>query len=652
MLTQKSQMKALSKRNPFTPADLLVFLSIAIGIIPRLIRLGDYQNLYYTATVASMMNGIHNFLFASFDPTGTVMVDKPPAAFWLQTAPAALFGVSSWSVTLPQIIMGIVAIYTLYRLVDSVYGRLAGIVAAITLSVLPASVIIDSRNEPDALVSFAGLFAAVCIVKAVQTGKYRWYIMFATLMGIAFNAKMLVGFVPLPALLIFSLITTKQASRQIFLRTVSAVLVLLIVSLSWVTFISLTPTDMRPYVGSTQDNSIWTLIHEYNGLDRFTSLIGPRQQQSRITSIQQQPKPSQGRSGLPLSTNGHQIQGPAPINENVGLFGLFSNRLASRLGWLLPIGLVSLSLSILPILHDRVYQRPTAVLNILRTDIRAAHALLWTGWLGTGLLVFGLANATTTHPYYLVGITIPLSAVIGIGISSIKVEFQKGTPLSWIVVICLPIFACYQIYGARNYVGDWAIAIVSVLVFLSTILMGAGLSKGLQYKPLSSIAMAVGLISILIVPFLTGLTSSERIVRHTAEPTALLPPRPQHDYSYISLETRLIELLKHKESVHDNTILLTINARTAAPFIVSGLNAVAIGGFSGNDPVFTLQSFKDMIATKELVYFLIPGENRLGPIKPRNQQDSILNHVRTDWKDTSKQAELPSGTLFMKLVRH
>ena len=59
-----------------------------------------------------------------------------------------------------------------------------------------------------------------------------------------------------------------------------------------------------------------------------------------------------------------------------------------------------------------------------------------------------------------------------------------------------------------------------------------------------------------------------------------------------------------------------------------------------------------MIATKELVYFLIPGENRLGPIRPGNQQENILNHVRTDWKDTSKQAELPSGTLFMKLVRH
>ena len=109
---------------------LWALLPVVIGTFLRVSRLGDYDNSYYTATVASMLGSAHNFLFASFDPAGIVMVDKPPVALWLQAASSAIFGVSSWSVTLPQILMGIASIAVLYRLISYVYGRLSGAIAA------------------------------------------------------------------------------------------------------------------------------------------------------------------------------------------------------------------------------------------------------------------------------------------------------------------------------------------------------------------------------------------------------------------------------------------------------------------------------------------------------------------------------------------
>ena len=160
-----------------------MLLPIIVGTSLRVFRLGDYDNSYYTATVASMLDNAHNFLFASFDPAGIVMVDKPPAAFWLQAASASIFGVSKWSVTLPQILMGVASIAIVYWLVSSVYGRLSGLIAAMVLAVLPAAVVIDSRNEPDALVAFAALLAAFSIVKAVQTSSYRWYLIFGVVMA-------------------------------------------------------------------------------------------------------------------------------------------------------------------------------------------------------------------------------------------------------------------------------------------------------------------------------------------------------------------------------------------------------------------------------------------------------------------------------------
>jgi hypothetical protein len=46
---------------------------------------------YYFAGVRSMLVSWHNFLFNAFDPAGFLSLDKPPVAFWLQTASAKLF---------------------------------------------------------------------------------------------------------------------------------------------------------------------------------------------------------------------------------------------------------------------------------------------------------------------------------------------------------------------------------------------------------------------------------------------------------------------------------------------------------------------------------------------------------------------------------
>ncbi|MEK7848398.1 MAG: hypothetical protein AAB270_05700, partial [Chloroflexota bacterium] len=71
---------------------LLLILLLAAWL--RFSRLGQFDNQYYTATVASMLTSWHNFLYASFDPGGVVSVDKPPFAFWLDSVPVALLGVS------------------------------------------------------------------------------------------------------------------------------------------------------------------------------------------------------------------------------------------------------------------------------------------------------------------------------------------------------------------------------------------------------------------------------------------------------------------------------------------------------------------------------------------------------------------------------
>ena len=619
-----------------------LLVAAAIGFFLRFSRIGDYDNSYYTATVASMLQSTHNFLFASFDPAGVVMVDKPPVSFWVQAIPAAILGVSKWSVTFPEAIIGTLAIVILYLAIRTVFGRQAAIVAALVLAVVPASVVIDSRNEPDSLLSFILLLAALSVISAVQSGKWRWLIIFGVLMGIGFNTKMLVAFIPLPAFLLYYFLAAKHPIHQLVIRITSVVGVLLLVSMSWVSMVALTPQGDRPYVGSTTDNSIWTLVFEYNGINRFTSFIGPRPQQVLPRPLGQRPSDAVVPRGQGIP---QPIQPPAMNTEaqNTGFLGLFSNPLANQLGWLLPAGVISLMLAFVPAIPEEVYRRPNELTRVLRASPVAAQAMLWGLWLVTGLAVFGLANATTTHPYYLVGVAVPLAATIGIGASFLLNTFRRGNTLSWLVVFILVAVAGAQVYGASATVGDWVIAIVVAGTLLAVLVITIGLWRKLQTEPLSVSALAVGASMLLVIPLVSSFTAGGRIAGPSlgVTPVVSAPQLAQREMQTANLSTFLME----DSSSTSGITLGTLNAREAAPFIISGIPSIAIGGFSGNDPIFTIDSFRYMTATEGPRYFLMP-RRLTTDIRRGTPQEPILDYIRSYWPDTSRSAGLPPGTLY------
>ena len=628
--------------------DLWLVGAVALGAFLRFSRIGDFDNDYYTATVASMLESLHNFLFASFDSAGVVMVDKPPFSFWVQTLPAAILGVNSWTVTLPQAIVGTVSVALLYVAIRPVFGRVAAIVASLVLAVLPASVVIDSGNEPDSLLSFILLLAGLSIIRAVQTGKWSWLITFGVLMGLAFNTKMLVAFIPLPVFLLYYVLSAKIPIPQLAKRTIVTILVLLVVSLSWVTFVAVTPADDRPYVGSTPDNSIQTLVIKYNGLNRFTSFIGPRVQQ-RPPQAMNQAFPQEYGAAPAFSGQvppGGMLPGQPPAMDpdapTNGLMGLLANPLANQMGWLLPVGLITLALTLTPLLQDDVYRRPRTLPNLLRDSSFAAQALLWGGWLGTGLLVFGVANSTTTHPYYLVGVAVPLAATLGIGGSVLVKAFSRGNLLSWLVMVALIGSAGYQAWGANAAVAVWIISLVLAGILASVLIMGIGLSRKLQNEPLALGAFAAGALALLVIPLAVSMTTGGRIAGPALRtPPAVVLPRPAER----DLETARLQKFLNSRTTDSTVTLGTFNAREAAPFIIDGIPSVAIGGFSGNDPIFSLDSFRTMARTEGPQYFLF-SELRPNRMRRAIRQEPIQEYIRMNWRDISDIVGLPPRSLY------
>jgi 4-amino-4-deoxy-L-arabinose transferase-like glycosyltransferase len=232
-------------------------------------RLG-YANGYYAAAVKSMSESWHNFFFNSFDAGGFVTIDKPPLGFWFQVASVKIFGFNGVALLLPQALAGVLAVALLYHLVGRKFGKVAGLLSALALAVTPISVITARDNTIDTTLVLFLLLAVWAVMRAIETSRLRWLLLCAVFVGLGFNIKMLEAFLVVPALGLMYLLGARIGLRRKIAYLLAALAVLLAVSLSWVTVVDLTPASQRPYIGSTTNNSALTLALGYNGVQRLT----------------------------------------------------------------------------------------------------------------------------------------------------------------------------------------------------------------------------------------------------------------------------------------------------------------------------------------------------------------------------------------------
>jgi 4-amino-4-deoxy-L-arabinose transferase-like glycosyltransferase len=180
--------------------ELLVLLAVAAGLYLWALSRNGWANTYYSAAVRSMSTSWHSFLYGSFDASGLMTVDKPPLAFWVQALSARVFGFSSWSVLVPQALMGVATVGLTYDLVRRRFGRLAGFAGGLALAVTPVFVAIARYNNPDTLLVLCCVAAVWFVVRGLEDGRTRWLVLAGVCVGLGFEAKMGAALLVVPAL--------------------------------------------------------------------------------------------------------------------------------------------------------------------------------------------------------------------------------------------------------------------------------------------------------------------------------------------------------------------------------------------------------------------------------------------------------------------
>ena len=366
-------------RHPRWPRLALAALLAATAVLYLwgLSRSG-WANAFYSAAAQAGGESWKAWFFGSSDAANAITVDKTPAALWVTGLSVRLFGLSSWSVLVPQALMGVASVGLLYAAVKRVAGPGAGLIAGAALALTPVAVLIFRFNNPDALLVLVLIGAAYATQRRrVEKGGTRWLVLAGVLVGVGFLAKMLQAFLVLPALTAVWLLAAPVGWWPRIRGLLLAGVAMLVSAGWWVLVVELWPADSRPYIGGSQ-------TQQRAGARLRLQRLRPA---DRRRDRQRRRQPRRW-----LGADGHH----AAVRLRDGRRGVVAA--ARRAGAARGAGCGA----------------PAAA--AAHRPLRAA-AVLWGGWLLVTGLVFSYM-AGIIHPYYTVAIAPAVAALVGLGVDA------------------------------------------------------------------------------------------------------------------------------------------------------------------------------------------------------------------------------------------
>ncbi|MEU5759316.1 glycosyltransferase family 39 protein [Nocardia sp. NPDC047648] len=366
------------RRNWEYPALAALLIGTAVAYLCNLSANG-WANSFYSAAVQAGSVSWKAFFFGSSDAANSITVDKPPASLWLMELSVRAFGLSSWSILVPEVLLGVAGVAVLWATVRRPFGPAAGLLAGLALAVTPVAALMFRFNNPEALLVFLMVAAAWAMTRAVEDGRWRWLVLTGALIGFGFLTKQLQVLLVVPALaLTYSIAGPPKLGKRI-LQLFAAAAAMVVAAGWWLLAVELWPASSRPWIGGSHDNSILELTLGYNGLGRLNGnergSVGP---------------------GGDLPPGGNGMWG------STGITRMFEPAQGGQIAWLIPAALVALVAGIL--LRGRA----------ARTDPQRASLVLWGGWLlGTGLVFSFMAGIF--HQYYTVALAPAIAALVGAG---------------------------------------------------------------------------------------------------------------------------------------------------------------------------------------------------------------------------------------------
>ncbi|OUD01842.1 ArnT family glycosyltransferase [Streptomyces swartbergensis] len=367
------------------PAFLALLLATAVLYLYNLSASG-YANSFYSAAVQAGSQSWKALFFGSLDAANAITVDKPPAALWPMALSVRLFGLSSWAILVPEVLMGVGTVAVVYAAVRRRFSPAAGLIAGAVLALTPVAALMFRFNNPDAMLALLMAVACYFVIRALEDGRTKWLVWAGVAIGFAFLAKTLQAFLILPPLALVYAVCAPVSVKKRFGQLALATVALVASGGWWVAIVELWPASSRPYIGGSQNNSFLELTFGYNGLGRLNG----------------------DETGSVGGGNGGGAWG------ETGWDRLFSSSIGGQISWLIPAALILLVAGLVATLPHSRLRSSGGTPMAGRTSATHGSFLVWGGALITTMLVFSYMQGIF-HEYYTVALAPYIAPLIGMG---------------------------------------------------------------------------------------------------------------------------------------------------------------------------------------------------------------------------------------------
>ncbi|MEU2246100.1 glycosyltransferase family 39 protein [Streptomyces sp. NPDC019224] len=426
------------------PAFLALLLVITLTYLWNLSSSG-YANSFYSAAVQAGSRSWKAFFFGSLDAANAITVDKPPATLWPMALSVRVFGLSSWAILAPQVLMGAATAGVLYAAVRRRFSAAAGLITMAVFALTPVAALMFRFNNPDALLALLMTVTVYCVLRAMEHGRTKWLVWAGAAVGLAFLSKTLQAFLILPPLAVLYAVFAPVPVRRRFGQLGLSALAMVVAGGWWVAIVELWPASSRPYIGGSQNNSFLELTFGYNGLGRIN-----------------------GEETGSVGGGGGGGGGGGQWGET-GIGRMFNSEIGAQISWLLPAALILLAAGVWLTWRGK------------RTDTARAAFLAWGSSLLMTAAVFSFM-AGIFHQYYTVALAPYLAALIGMGATVLweeRARWWAGAALA--ATVAVTAYWAYVLLGRTPDYQPWlrTAVLVTGLVAALGLLLAARLGRRL-----------------------------------------------------------------------------------------------------------------------------------------------------------------------------
>ncbi len=426
------------------PALYGLLLAVGLAYVYNLSASG-YANSFYSAAVQAGSQSWKALFFGSLDSANAITVDKPPAALWPMALSVRLFGLNSWAILAPQVLMALATAAVLNSAVRRRFGPVAGLIAVAVFALTPVAALMFRFNNPDALLALLMTVTVWCVLRALERGRTMWLLWAGAAVGLAFLTKTLQAFLILPPLAVLYAVCAPVPVRKRIGQLALSALTMAVAGGWWVAIVELMPASSRPYVGGSQNNSFLELTFGYNGLGRING----------------------EETG---SVGGGGGRGGGGGWGETGIGRMFNSEVGGQIAWLLPAALILLVAGL------------WLTRKAARTDAARAAFLAWGGALVMTAAVFSFM-AGIFHQYYTVALAPYIAALVAMGIAVLWEERGAWWPRAVLAgtVLATALWAYVLLGRTPDYLPwlRWAVLAGGIAGALGLLVVGRVGGRGL-----------------------------------------------------------------------------------------------------------------------------------------------------------------------------